>query len=133
MGTQLSADSSAAARSYKDAIYGLGSLFVQRFMKVYLFPDFIYNLTSDSKELTRHVKTVHDFTERVIQKRKTYIDEHGLNIPAGDDAEEDFVYKKKKKTAMLDLLISAEKEGMIDRSGIQEEVDTFMFEVSIKT
>ncbi|XP_050681337.1 cytochrome P450 4C1-like isoform X4 [Leptidea sinapis] len=29
---------------------------------------------------------------------------------------------------MLDLLLSAEKDGLIDNIGIQEEVDTFMFE-----
>lgn len=31
---------------------------------------------------------------------------------------------------MLDLLLSAEKDGLIDGSGIKEEIDTFAFEVS---
>ncbi|KAL4712740.1 hypothetical protein ACJJTC_008037 [Scirpophaga incertulas] len=35
---------------------------------------------------------------------------------------------RKKRAAMLDLLIQAEKDGSIDSQGIQEEVDTFMFE-----
>ncbi|KAJ8735686.1 hypothetical protein PYW07_007306 [Mythimna separata] len=48
---------------------------------------------------------------------------------AENTAVDDNTYMiKKNKTAMLDLLISAKKEGLIDDIGIQEEVDTFMFE-----
>lgn len=31
---------------------------------------------------------------------------------------------------MLDLLLLAEKKGLIDEAGIKEEMDTFTFEVS---
>ena len=37
---------------------------------------------------------------------------------------------RKKRLAMLDLLLTAEKNGLIDNEGIKEEVDTFTFEVS---
>ncbi|KPI94940.1 Cytochrome P450 4C1 [Papilio xuthus] len=58
--------------------------------------------------------------------------ENGINlfeaVEGRDDDEYTMMYAKKKRTAMLDLLILAEQEGLIDPIGIEEEVDTFMFE-----
>lgn len=41
-----------------------------------------------------------------------------------------FLADRKKRLAMLDLLIAEQREGRIDDEGIQEELDTFTFEVS---
>lgn len=129
MGTQL-VDGSAATRSYKDAIYGLGHVVYQRFINVAYFVDFMFKLTPLSKVHDKYLNLVHSFTKSVIKERKEYINKYGMKFdePA-EDNEDSFVYKKKKKTAMLDLLISAQKENLIDEIGLQEEVDTFMFEV----
>lgn len=129
MGTPLREYPASVVQSYKKAIYDLGIIFFNRFIKVYLYPDFVFYATSYGSRQKKNLKIVHGFTEKVIQQRKEYIKEHGFN---NDETEnfDDFVMLKKKKTAMLDLLISAEQDGLIDKAGIQEEVDTFMFEVS---
>ncbi|CAB3256532.1 unnamed protein product [Arctia plantaginis] len=127
MGTQLNEDS-GSGKSYKQAIYSLGYVIMHRFVRIYLYPNFIFNLTSLGRAQRHHLEAVHRFTKQVIQKRKAYVDKYGPNLPDDNIDDEVFVYKKKKKTAMLDLLISAEREGLIDKEGVQEEVDTFMFE-----
>lgn len=132
MGTQLNEHSTA--KTYKKAVYDLGNIFYHRFIKIYLYPQFIFNATSIARRQNKAVKTVHSFTEKVIRQRREYVKEHGFDMfNQNVDDNEVYVYKKKKKTAMLDLLLSAEQEGLIDKTGVQEEVDTFMFEVSIST
>lgn len=45
-----------------------------------------------------------------------------------------YVADRKKRLAMLDLLIAKQRDGnQIDDAGIREEVDTFIFEVGIKS
>ncbi|KAG6458682.1 hypothetical protein O3G_MSEX011017 [Manduca sexta] len=131
MGTQLNKETTGAGKAYKDAIYELGQILVQRFISFHLYSDIIFFSTSLGRKLKKHLNALHRFTERVISDRKDYLDYFGLNF--GDEIVDDdkFIYKKRKKTAMLDLLIAAERDGEIDSQGIQEEVDTFMFEDKI--
>jgi cytochrome P450 family 4 len=66
---------------------------------------------------------LHKFSKQVIVDREKNFKD--IEVPI----EEFGVYKGKKRLAMLDLLLSAKnKEGTIDNTGIQEEVDTFTFE-----
>mgnify|MGYP005983733957 FL=1 len=62
------------------------------------------------------IKILHDFSGNIIKER-----EKEMTVET---------YSKKKRLAMLDLLLSAKNQGAdIDNEGIREEVDTFMFEV----
>ncbi|KAL0851084.1 hypothetical protein ABMA28_006959 [Loxostege sticticalis] len=128
MGTQLSEEISKSAKSYKEAIYKLGNYLVERFVRIYLYSDFLFNFSTLGKKQKKALETIHRFTEKVIHDRKSNFDEQKLIYTDDDDDEHLYVHTKKKKTAMLDLLISAEREGLIDDLGIKEEVDTFMFE-----
>ena len=40
---------------------------------------------------------------------------------------------KRKLLALLDLLLEEYDQGNIDKEGIREEVDTFLFEVGLET
>ncbi|KAL0901439.1 hypothetical protein ABMA27_006696 [Loxostege sticticalis] len=128
MGTRLSEELSDAGKSYKAAIYELGKLLVQRVTRIYLHSDFLFKYSSIGKIQEKCLDTVHSLTRKVIRERKEYVEKNGFDIY--DDEEDDsiFLNKKRKKTAMLDLMILAQKDNQIDDDGIQEEVDTFMFE-----
>lgn len=125
MGTRLD-ETSNAGKSYTEAVYNIGRLIVERLLTGYLMFDFLFSFSSICRQQRKLLTNVHNFTKKVIKERKQYIKTHGAsnyNLKESDSA------RKKKKTALLDLLISAENDGLIDENGIQEEVDTFMFEV----
>ncbi|CAB3256537.1 unnamed protein product [Arctia plantaginis] len=126
MGSQL--NEHASAKSYKDAICDMGYIFYKRFSHIYYFIDFVFNISPLGRKQKQYLEIVHGFTKRVIKERKEYREKNKIADDDIDMNEVTYVYSKKKRTAMLDLLIQAEKEGQIDETGIQEEVDTFMFE-----
>ncbi|KAG6458687.1 hypothetical protein O3G_MSEX011011 [Manduca sexta] len=128
MGSRLSEETQEVARSYKEAVHALTNQFVHRVSRLYLHSDLIYNLVNFRKP-KKDLDTAHKFTKKVINNRKEYIKKNGINV-IGDNNEntDENIYTKPKKVAMLDLLITAQKGGLIDDTGIQEEVDTFMFE-----
>ena len=68
---------------------------------------------------------------KVIDER---IEEIGENQPSSNedkkDGDDDGNLFRKRRMAFLDLLIQLSKEANFSRNDIQEEVDTFMFEVS---
>lgn len=132
MRTQLGSETSEAGRSYKNAICELGNQFVHRLARLPLHNNFIYNLYTLGKQ-NKHLNIVHSFTKKVIKDRRQYIRGNGGNNfddEKDTQADEHSIYFNKKKTAMLDLLLKAERDGLIDEIGVQEEIDTFMFEVS---
>ncbi|KAL4712718.1 hypothetical protein ACJJTC_008015 [Scirpophaga incertulas] len=128
MGTKLSEETSSAAASYKNAIYELGKKFVERFTRVHYNIEFIFALSSIGRKQKKYLDIVHSFTKRVINDRKDYIMKYNIDINEDNIKNDDIFFGTKKKTAMLDLLISAQNKGLIDHIGVQEEVDTFMFE-----
>lgn len=100
-------------------------------------------MTEKGKESTKILKTLHNFTSKIIGERKKYHKEtkgiylneftnkiHGNDNKNTEDIKDE---NSKKRLAFLDLLIAAsENNQVIDDEGIREEVDTFVFEVSLK-
>lgn len=130
--------------NYRDQIYEIGKHHLERFISPWLIPDFTYNLFGYKKEEDKVVEKVHAFTGNIIQKRrKQFLQSTDISSSiiknmmecnnADYSVENDLsiVYKPhgKKQLAMLDTLLWAESNGnQIDVQGIQEEVDTFVFE-----
>ena len=119
MGTKLQFQTQEE-KNYKQAVYDIGQILIYRVKH----PWFIYPILNyfspwyfQERKVTN---TLHKFSRDVIRDReKSFSD---IEVPKDD------VYKGKKRLAMLDLLLSAKMERLIDDEGVQEEVDTFMFE-----
>ncbi|XP_050673917.1 cytochrome P450 4C1-like isoform X2 [Leptidea sinapis] len=109
---------------YFNAVYSLGQCVVERLCRIWYYNNFIYKLSSVARRESKALATLHEFTENVIRNRRKYLENKNII----EMTEDDEVYGKKGRLAMLDLLLQNEREGKIDFKGIREEVDTFMFE-----
>nr|ASX93973.1 cytochrome P450 CYP4M42 [Zygaena filipendulae] len=128
MGTKLDEDTSGAGKIYKNSIHEIGKLIIYRIARSWLVFDTIFHLTKEGRRQKQVLKIIHEFPKKIIEERRSYIESHGFEIPTSDLNEDVVLGPLKRKMAMLDLLLFAEKDGLINEDGIQEEVDTFMFE-----
>ncbi|XP_046962269.1 cytochrome P450 4C1-like [Vanessa cardui] len=133
MGTQLNEEAAGAGILYKKAINEVSNTIVQRFANLFLHLDFVFNKTSVGKKQVKCLEVIQNFTGNVIkERRKKFVKpamvENNSELEETREENDYLSSSKKKRNAMLDLLLSAEKDGLIDDAGIQEEVDTFMFE-----
>ncbi|XP_045775497.1 cytochrome P450 4C1-like [Maniola jurtina] len=123
MGIKLDSDTSQTKIEYKEAILDIGSIVMERLTKIYLHNDFIFYLHPLGKRFAKSLKKVHSFADNVIMERKKAYDRGDVgNAVNGDNGG------SKRRLALLDLLLEAERKGEIDLEGIREEVNTFMFE-----
>ncbi|KAI1306071.1 Cytochrome P450 4V2 [Halotydeus destructor] len=97
-----------------------GQAFVARFTNPFLNFDAIFNLTSIGRKYHKSMKTMHDFTNQTIKKRKEQLQ---YQIKAN-------IFKEEKCMTFMDTLICHHlKDGdSLTIENIREEVDTFMFE-----
>ena len=111
---------------YVKAVTFLGQIMVIRILNVLYWYDFIFNRTKMGKEHTKNLKILHHFTMNIIKTRKSQMIQNA-NKTSND---EDKSLGIKEKKAFLDYLLeeNIKNENVIDEKGIQEEVDTFMFE-----
>ncbi|CAG9797064.1 unnamed protein product [Chironomus riparius] len=115
---------------YRESIYAFGKLLVHRIIRPWLHLNFIYSLVGYQKILDNVLASVHSFTRSIIQKRKMEFlnKQHKEEIELKDENENIYMGTKKKRAAMMDTLLQAQIEGLIDDEGIIEETDTFTFE-----
>lgn len=106
---------------YRRAIHALEEVMVERVCNPLLyFQPYFYIFGSYRKHVT-NLKIAHDFSSQIIERKRQQF-QHRKVSKLGDD------YGRKQRYAMLDTLLGAEDEGLIDHQGICDEVNTFMFE-----
>ena len=131
MGIKLS-DLGNDGKIYRNNIYEIGSLLVSRLTKPWLFNDYAYAVFGSKKTLDKVLKPIHEFTQSIINKRRiAFLMRKSTNDckPKHKDENENiYLRSKKKRAAMMDTLLQAQSEGLIDDEGIIEETDTFTFE-----
>lgn len=112
---------------YRQKINAIGKCQVERLTVPWLIPDFMYFAVGNGNIEQKLIDQAKSFTGSVIAtKRTSFIQKNQQNPTHNDDVN---VYEKKQRLAMLDTLLAAEQNHQsIDSLGIQEEVDTFVFE-----
>lgn len=153
MGVHPNAQQSGDNNPYVSAVKRSNELILKRMITPVLWPDWLYNLTGSGQELKSCLQILHDYTKKTILDRQAELARtrpswlaHLENDSDHSDGEERGSIDG--KLPLLDLLIAtssyseAEQNGSLSQSGsslnlmaqridlrgIQEEVDTFMFE-----
>lgn len=94
-------------------------------VSIILRDDFFFRFSSLYKAQTSALKTLHDFTDQVIQARRQKIISKENDVCGSNES-----IGEKRKTTFLDILLQARIEDKpLSDLDIREEVDTFMFEV----
>ncbi|KAI5643381.1 cytochrome p450 domain-containing protein [Phthorimaea operculella] len=127
MGTSVNTkDSQSTIDKYFKSILIFGGIIQRRIVTVWLHFDWVHKLLPLAKQEKKLVADMHALTNKVIQDRRNLREDDYFNSNMDEDAAD--AASKKPRLAMLDHLLELEKEGLIDKDGIREEVDTFMFE-----
>lgn len=98
--------------------------------------NFFFRLSANYKKQQEALKVLHGFTDKVIIKRREELMrktmENNNESESNKYVNEEEEFGIKKKMAFLDVLLQSTVDGLpLTNMDIREEVDTFMFEVSI--
>lgn len=88
--------------------------------------DFLFNFTPTYQRQQKLIKSLHDFTDKVIVARREKLLSGDCEV---DNNNEEGIGSR-RKMALLDLLLQSSVDGhQLTNLDIREEIDTFMFEV----
>ncbi|KAH8380304.1 hypothetical protein KR009_009855, partial [Drosophila setifemur] len=127
MGTKIYAQSNERT-PYADAVDKCTAMMSWRFMSVYLQSEVLFTLTHPHLKWrqTQLIRTMHEFTIKVIEQRRQALEEQQKKTRSVDTADD---VGSKRRMALLDVLMMATVDGKpLTNDEIREEVDTFMFE-----
>ena len=89
MGVKL--DSVSGAKEYRRNIYRIGALILERFLKVWLHVPLVYKWSLNRLRMDEALKPVHEFTQRVINKRRDTGIRESTDVSATDNTYERFL------------------------------------------
>ncbi|XP_011504736.1 PREDICTED: cytochrome P450 4C1-like [Ceratosolen solmsi marchali] len=131
MGVALDKIDAEIAKQYKNAVNEVGNIVIYRAIRPYIQDWMLNPLMQIARKQKQSLKIFRDFSNKVLIERKahkqlTNAPLKDLNKSSKSHNYEDTFFGDRKKLAMLDLLLEAEKRGLIDDNGIKEEIGTFM-------
>ncbi|CAK1602150.1 unnamed protein product [Parnassius mnemosyne] len=128
MGIKLDEETQEFAKAYKHGVLEIIKCAIYRSLRLWMFPNIIFNLSHKGRKQKEILTFMNKFRDRVIDLRREAFKDNKLFLDIENTFDDKtMISAGKKRLAMLDLLLQAEKEGDIDADGIKEEVDTFMF------
>lgn len=114
---------------YRENIYKVGKLLFARLVRPWLRLNWLYSIMGYKKQLDEVLEPVLAFTESIIKRRRqNFVGDESPTVEIESNENIYFRAKKRKRYAMMDTLLQAERSGQIDEEGIIEETDTFTFE-----
>uniref|UniRef100_UPI0009490568 uncharacterized LOC105181718 n=1 Tax=Harpegnathos saltator TaxID=610380 RepID=UPI0009490568 len=120
---------------YRQDIHQMSFIVIHRLFRPWLYWDLTFGLSPTGRLQKKIIQDLHGFTDKIVTERKIYHErtkgqylQNFTNASSGGMDDEEIYGSRKKRLAMLDLLIAASQENHLSDSDIREEVDTFMFE-----
>lgn len=100
-----------------------------RMFSMWLQISLLFNLSSSGKKSRDALKVLNGKTRSVIAQRRSEFDVNSIQTRDLNNTDDSF--GNKKKYAFLDSLLLAQREGaQLSDKMVEDEVNTFMFEVS---
>lgn len=112
---------------YRQSINKIGKILAERLAEPWFILDWAYNLFGKGRLEQKYVAKAHSFTKNIISTRRQSFQANQNAIEESLNEENDAFFTK-QRYAMLDTLLREEQVNKIDAAGIQEEVNTFVFE-----
>ncbi|XP_062554130.1 probable cytochrome P450 4d14 [Armigeres subalbatus] len=108
---------------YPTAVEELMSILYWRFFNLFASVDTFFRFTKEYRRFHKLIKDTREFTLKIINQKRQLLKDEPEEAALDDDVD-----KRKKKMALLDLLLRATIDGKpLTDDDIREEVDTFTF------
>ncbi|KAM0730375.1 Cytochrome P450 4C1 [Formica fusca] len=115
---------------YTTTIHRSSKLIVERFVRPWLWSDWLYNLVPSGRKYNSGLNIIHKFTKEVIRKKKIARRQSRNGSAKLGNEDDELDIGKRKRKVFLDLLLDQNEkdETPLTDDELRAQVDTFMFE-----